>query len=125
MRGSTAGRGSTNAHSRIRRARTLRRHQTDAEARLWRILRDRGIGTKFRRQFPFGPYILDFYCLEHRLVVEVDGSQHYEPEGLAKDAERTALLEKSGLRLLRFTNIEVLLETDAVAESIRQVIEGS
>ena len=125
MRGLTAKRDSDSANPRVNRARALRLNQTDAESRLWLVLRNRGIGAKFRRQFPFGAYILDFYCLEHRLVVEVAGSQHYEPEGLAKDAERTALLEKSGLRLLRFTNLEVLLETDAVAESIRQVIEGS
>jgi very-short-patch-repair endonuclease len=59
------------------------------------------------------------------LVIEVDGSQHYEADGLAKDAERTALLEKSGLRMLRFTNLEVLMETDDVAESIRQATESS
>jgi very-short-patch-repair endonuclease len=109
----------------VNRARKLRRNSTDAEARLWHILRDRGSGAKFRRQFPFGPYILDFYCLERRLVIEVDGSQHYEADGLAKDAERTALLEKSGLRMLRFTNLEVFMETDDVAESIRQAIESS
>jgi very-short-patch-repair endonuclease len=107
------------------RARGLRRNATDAENRLWRILRNRGIGAKFRRQFPFGPYILDFYCLDRRLVVEVDGGQHFEPEQAAKDAERTAILEKSGLKVLRFTNREVLLEADAVAESIRQAVVGS
>jgi very-short-patch-repair endonuclease len=95
----TAERRKASPDPRVKRARKLRRNSTDAEARLWHILRDRGIGAKFRRQFPFGPYILDFYCLERRLVIEVDGSQHYEADGLAKDAERTALLEKSGLRM--------------------------
>ena len=122
MRGMTEDRGKNAATSATNRARQLRRNATDAENRLWRILRNRGTGAKFKRQFTFGPYILDFYSIEHRLVVEVDGSQHLEPQGLAKDARRTAVLERAGLRVLRFTNREVLLEPDAVAESIRQAI---
>jgi very-short-patch-repair endonuclease len=80
------------------------------------------MGAKFRRQHPFGPYILDFFCLDQRLVIEVDGGQHYEAEGLARDAERTAILENSGLKVLRFTNLEVLQETDAVLEVIHQAL---
>ena len=121
----TAGEDQDGATSLIQRARRLRRDATDAELRLWKILRDRGLGVKFRRQVPFGRYVLDFYCLELRLVIEVDGGQHFEPEGMAADAERTRVLEKAGLRVLRFSNREVLLETQAVAEAIRHVIEGS
>jgi very-short-patch-repair endonuclease len=114
----------TTGDSPLERARALRRSSTDAESRLWRLLRDRSLGVKFRRQFPFGRYILDFYCLEYRLVVEVDGGQHFEPAGMAADAERTRILEASGLKVLRFTNREVLLETDDVAEAIREAVQG-
>ena len=96
-------------------ARKLRYASTDAEARLWYNLRRHGLaGHKFRRQHPFGPYILDFYCAEARLVVEVDGSQHIETQTVVRDAKRTRYLEQHGLRVLRFTNLEALLETDSV-----------
>jgi very-short-patch-repair endonuclease len=100
-------------------ARVLRRNLTDAEARLWTILRRRGLEShKFRRQHPFGPYILDLYCAEGRLVVEVDGGQHFGADAGHYDAERTAFLEAVGLRILRFTNLEVLQETESVLEQI-------
>ena len=90
-------------------ARALRREMTDAESKLWYHLRAHGLaGFKFRRQHPFGPYVLDFYCPIARLVIELDGGQHFEPETLVRDAERTRYLEESGLRVLRFTNFEAL-----------------
>jgi very-short-patch-repair endonuclease len=105
--------------------RKLRNDQTVAEQTLWRYLRNRGIGgAKFRRQQPMGPYILDFYCHEHSLVVEVDGSQHYEGPQAAHDTVRTAWLEAAGLRVLRFDNRQVLIETDAVLETILIALEG-
>jgi very-short-patch-repair endonuclease len=104
--------------------RKLRRDETDAERLLWRHLRNRGVGgAKFRRQQALGPYILDFYCHEHRLVIEVDGGQHYEETQAAMDAERTEWLEGTGLRVLRFNNREVLTETVAVPETILRAIE--
>jgi very-short-patch-repair endonuclease len=75
-------------------------------------------GLKFRRQHRFGPYVLDFFCLEKGLVVEVDGSQHLTEQGLLKDAQRTRFLEPNGLRVLRFTNLQVLQETNAVLQAI-------
>jgi very-short-patch-repair endonuclease len=97
-------------------ARTLRAGQTDAENLLWGLLRDRRLGgAKFRRQHPFPPYILDLYCHEAKLVVELDGGQHLESES---DRTRDAFLTKQGLRVLRFWNNEVLAETEAVLESI-------
>ncbi|NVN99648.1 MAG: DUF559 domain-containing protein [Geobacteraceae bacterium] len=96
---------------------------TDAENTLWRILRGRQIdGLKFRRQHPFGDYILDFVCLENMLVIEVDGGQHAEQAGY--DEIRTEQLQKAGFQVLRFWNNEVLMEIDAVKEKIWLVVQG-
>ena len=100
----------------VKLARTLRRGQTDAEEVLWQLVRRRGMGVKFRRQHPLTPFVLDFYCHELRLAVEVDGGQHAAPAGRASDARRTAALEARGICVLRFSNLEVLQETTAVAD---------
>lgn len=108
----------------LEQRRALRRAGTDAEALLWRCLRDRQVGgVKFRRQHEYGPYILDFYCHERKLVIEVDGGQHAAPKNAAEDAARTLYLESHGLRVLRFTNLEVLQETDAVLARVLDEIE--
>ena len=108
------------------RSRSLRRESTDAERRLWRHLRDRGVqGHKFRRQHPFGAYILDFYCAERSVVIEVDGGQHFAPQAMANDSRRTHYLQQRGLRVLRFTNLEVLTETEAVLAAILTALEES
>jgi very-short-patch-repair endonuclease len=92
---------------------------TDAEALLWRLLRAGQVaGVKFRRQHQFGPYLLDFYAHEPRLVIELDGDVHALPEQAARDAERTAFLEGFGLTVLRFVNSAVLHETEAVLTRI-------
>ncbi len=97
-------------------ARRLRRDQTDAEQQLWRRIRGRQLGVKFRRQYPVGPYITDFCCVEELLVVELDGGQHAEQ--IASDEERTAYLAKCGFRVLRFWNDRVLTDIDLVIEEI-------
>ena len=98
-------------------ARNLRQNQTDAELELWWSLRSRQIeGAKFKRQFPIGPYIVDFVCLKARLVVEVDGSQHALQE--CEDAIRTKFLEGKGLTVLRFTNLDVLTNLEGVIFTI-------
>ena len=98
-------------------ARDLRRRQTDAEACLWAVLRNRGLaGCKFRRQFPIGPYVADFACLSHRLVVELDGGQH--ADAIAQDATRAGFLVESGYRVLGFWNNDVLMQRDAVLAAI-------
>jgi len=105
------------------RSRSLRRNQTDAEARLWHHLRDRRLaGCKFRRQVPFGPYFADFACAEKRLIVELDGGQHSEQA--ARDAQRSAYLQQQGFTVLRFWNDQVLRETDAVLEEILRHLDG-
>ncbi len=97
----------------VQRARSLRKDMTDAERRVWFALRDRRFaGWKFRRQVPFDQYILDFVCFDAKLVIEVDGGQH--DERTAYDARRSAHLEKSGFRVLRFWNNEVLGNLDGV-----------
>ncbi len=107
----------------LQHARRLRRDSTDAERALWSLLRSRQmLGAKFRRQHQFGPYILDFFCPEERLAVEADGGQHLSEEGTAGDEERTRYLERHGVRVLRFTNREILLETEAVRQAIAQAL---
>ncbi|MBI3743722.1 MAG: endonuclease domain-containing protein [Chloroflexi bacterium] len=103
--------------------RRLRRPQTPSEARLWSRLRDsRLLGAKFRRQHPIGQYIVDFVCLEQKVVIEVDGSQHSEDSAIAHDAERTAWLEGTGYRVLRFWNNDVSGNLDGVLETIRAAL---
>jgi very-short-patch-repair endonuclease len=99
-------------------ARGLRRRETDAEKKLWSRIRDRKIdGWKFRRQVPYDRYVLDFFCFEASLVIEVDGGQHAE-ERAVYDRARTAFLEQEGLKVLRFWNGDVLTNLDGVIETI-------
>ena len=100
-------------------ARRMRHEPTDAEKKLWSRLRDRRLnGLKFRRQFPFGGYVLDFFCEQVMLCVELDGGQHNDPEGMVRDAGRDAALAKLGVEVIRFWDPDVLKETDAVCEAI-------
>jgi very-short-patch-repair endonuclease len=95
---------------------------TDAERRLWAALRGRRLqGFKFRRQRPLGPFIVDFACIEHRLVVEADGGQHADSQ---YDADRTAWLEKRGWRVLRFWNNGILANPEGVQEAVLQALAG-
>ena len=103
-------------------SRDLRTGMTDAERKLWSRLRHKQIlGIQFYRQKPLGPYIVDFYAPAVKLVVEVDGSQHDEPDHLRKDAERDANLAGQGVLVLRFDNRQVLTATDAVVAEIARV----
>ncbi|MFQ5671837.1 MAG: DUF559 domain-containing protein [Nitrospinales bacterium] len=100
-------------------ARKLRKEQTQAEQLLWALLRDRRLaGCKFRRQHPVDPYVLDFYCHEARLGIELDGGQHNEPKREADDRKRTAFFEQKGVHVLRFWNNEVFAQTEGVLQSI-------
>ncbi len=90
---------------------------TDAERWLWQRLRDRELcGFKFRRQHPIGPFIIDFACVEKRLVIELDGGQHTERQEL--DASRSRYLQERGYRIIRFWNHEVLKEGESVLNAI-------
>jgi very-short-patch-repair endonuclease len=104
-------------------AKALRENTTTAEDVLWRHLRRVEInGSHFRRQVPIGPYIADFACLKKRLVIEVDGSQHGDDEGLRRDEVRTRWLNSEGYRVIRFWNNDVMSRTDAVLETIHDII---
>ena len=90
---------------------------------MWERLRSRRLKQlKFRRQLPISGYIVDFVCLEEKLIVEVDGGQHNDRQ--LQDARRTAVLEKSGFRVLRFWNNEVLEKLDSVLEEILRAAEA-
>ena len=99
------------------RARELRRNMTKEERRLWYEYLNR-YPHRFRRQVTCGRFVLDFYCAAAKLAVELDGSQHFEPQGIAKDAERTALLEANGIRVLRFSNADVMKNLRDVCQQI-------
>ncbi len=105
-------------------AREMRSKMTDAESLLWMLLRNRRIAdAKFRRQHPVGRYILDFYCDEKKLGVELDGGQH--GEAVAYDEKRGAWLQLQGIKVLRFWNNQMLAETEAVMEAIYQALTDS
>ncbi|NIA05917.1 MAG: DUF559 domain-containing protein [Proteobacteria bacterium] len=101
-------------------ARNLRKNQTEAEGKIWQRLRSRQVADcKFRRQHVIGAYIVDFFCLERRLVVEIDGGQHADS---GADAERTHFFESQGFRVIRFWNNEVLNSLDEVVEEIYRAL---
>src|SRR5512133_4302682 len=111
------------ARNLLRRAKRMRREPIPAEA-LWKILRNRNLhGLKFRRQHPILFYIADFYCHELRLVVEVDGTIHFTPSQIEKDKKRTANLEANGIRVVRFTNEQVLERIGEVVAVLRKMRE--
>ena len=115
---SATPRGRVRGYSEItlKRAKALRRDLTPAERKLWSILRNAQLeGAKFRRQQPIGPFIADFVCQEHRLIIEADGGQHCESDS---DERRKAFLNAKGYRVLRFWNNDILGNLDGVATSI-------
>jgi very-short-patch-repair endonuclease len=96
---------------------------TDSEQALWGRLRGKQLKEiQFYRQRPIGNAIVDFYTPKAKLVVEIDGSQHFTPSNIKKDEIRSAELEKQGLRVLRFNNLQVLQEIDTVVETIFQAL---
>ena len=106
-------------------SRRLRRDMTDAEQRLWSRLRRKQLhGVQFYRQKPLGGYVVDFYAPAAGLVIEVDGSQHFEAAAMVADGRRSDALRRMGLEVLRFDNRQVLLETGAVVEEIWRFIDA-
>jgi len=103
------------------RAIELRKELTPAERKLWAIIRNDQLGVNFRRQHAIGNYIPDFVCIEKKLVIELDGSQHLEQEEY--DEERTKYLESLGYRVIRFWNNDVMNNFDGVILAIMQAIE--
>jgi very-short-patch-repair endonuclease len=108
------------------RARALRHDMTDAERTVWYALRAHRLnGASFRRQMPIGPYVVDFVCLAAKLIIEVDGGQHFEPEHIAYDERRRAFLAARGYCVLRFNNLDVMKNKSGVLETIVAALERS
>ncbi len=111
-------------HPTIRQfARELRQPQTPAESTLWNLLRNRNLKYKFRRQYPIDFFIIDFYCAEAKLLIEIDGSSHLEKEQQEYDQARTEYLEASGYKVIRFTNDDVRYNIHAVVTEIMEEVE--
>ena len=111
-------------HPTIRQfARELRQPQTPAESTLWNLLRNRNLKYKFRRQHPIDFFIIDFYCAEAKLLIEIDGSSHLEKEQQEYDQARTEYLEASGYKVIRFTNDDVRYNIHAVVTEIMEEVE--
>ena len=102
------------------RRRELRKKQTKQEEILWQYIRNRKLGVKFKRQYSVGGYVLDFYCPEIKLVIEIDGIQHLRKEEFLYDEERTDFLRILGCTVLRFKNIEVEKNLEKVLSRIKE-----
>ena len=113
-----------NVSARLRRnAHALRRNSTDAERHLWSELRGHGLqGASFHRQVPIENYVADFVCHAAKLVIELDGGQHYSDEGELADARRSAVIEAKDFKVLRFSNLDVLTNRGGVLETIAAAV---
>lgn len=108
----------------LKNARDLRRNQTDAEQLMWALLRDRRLlNKKFRRQHPINRYVLDFYCHDEKLAIELDGGQHNEEKNKLYDEKRAGFLTEQGIRILRFWNHQVLQETESVMQAVYDALQ--
>lgn len=106
----------------VKNSQTLRKDMTKEEAHLWYQFLCR-YPLRFRRQYVIGNYITDFYCHKAKLVVELDGSQHYSPEEMEYDRKRTAYLESQGLKVLRFSNLDVMRQFRRVCEAVDMAVK--
>ena len=105
-------------------ARELRQSSTKEERVLWQLLRNRQFkNLKFKRQFPIGNYIVDFVCEEIKLIIELDGGQHNEPENIEADKVRTEFLESKGFKVIRFWNKDINLNIAGVYEFLLNEVE--
>jgi very-short-patch-repair endonuclease len=112
------------ATSLVGNARQLRQKMTNAERKLWNLLKGKQMQIHFRRQIPFDQYILDFYCPRANLVIEVDGSQHYTKEGIIRDKVRDSYLQQHGLKVLRFSDRDVFMNISGIRQKIFKEIES-
>ena len=104
-----------------RNRRDLRKNQTDAEQKLWNILRNKRMdGHKFFRQYGIGPYIADFYCPLLKVVIEVDGGQHFSEEGKVYDRQREKFFQGLDIRVIRFNNLDILKNIEGVFDYIQK-----
>lgn len=103
--------------------RQLRKNPTEPEKRFWSWVRAKQLGTKFRRQQGIGKYIVDFYCAESGLIIEIDGDSHYTEDAKKHDNERTIFLQSKGFQVVRFTNLEVMQNKDGVLQTVASCME--
>ncbi len=106
-------------------ARKLRKNSTQQEDKLWNLLRNRNLSNiKFIRQYPIGPYIVDFAARKQRLVIEIDGGQHNMPENIEDDLKRTQYIEAKGYKVIRFWNNEIDDNLEGVYLKILEIIKN-
>lgn len=107
------------------RARLLRKNQTSQEDKIWNLLRNRNFhGLKFKRQHPIGNYIVDFICIDKKIVIEIDGGQHNAPEKINSDKQRTLYLESEGYKVIRFWNNEIDKNLEGVYLHLQKLLIG-
>jgi very-short-patch-repair endonuclease len=104
------------------RVREMRRGQTEAEKAAWYLLRSRSLGAKFRRQCRIENWVADFYCFEHRLVIELDGGVHSQPSQMRKDAEKEDYFRTVGIKLLRIPNGLVMEDSEGFVAKVREAM---
>ena len=102
---------------------TLRKNLSEPEKKFWQVTRGKQLGIKFRRQQGIGDYIADFYSAECQLVIEIDGDSHFGDKAIAHDLRRNYFMQDHGLRVLRFTNQEIMQELDGVLMRVVEVIK--
>jgi len=101
----------------------MRKYPTEAESIMWLLLSSNSLGVHFRRQHIIGDYIADFICIKSMLIIEIDGGYHFVNNQIVKDTERTQWLESQGYTVLRFTNEEVICDTDNVLSKIKTYLQ--
>lgn len=103
----------------------LRNHCTSAEATLWKYLKGKQLGKKFRRQHSVGNFIVDFYCATERVAIELDGAAHFTEKGMKYDAKRTEYLNGLNIKVIRFENVRVWEDLEGVLEEIRTTLSAA
>jgi very-short-patch-repair endonuclease len=106
-------------------ARALRKNGTPAEARLWRVLKGNALGYEFHRQDPMDDFIVDFFCHERNLAVEIDGCSHNQKERHSRDQVKDERLKSLGIRVVRFSDAEVMRNTAAVLDAIQSYLDDN
>ena len=104
-------------------ARKLCKEQTPQESKFWSIVRNHKFyGLEFRRQYPMGDYIVDFICREKKIIIELDGGQHNEPDNIEKDNIRTEFIESNGYKVIRFWNNDILSNIEGVYQKLDEIL---
>ena len=114
-----------NLKPQINKRKDNRKNPTEPEKRFWSWVRGKQLGCKFRRQHGIDQYIVDFYCAEHALIVELDGESHYTFDGVKADKVRTDFLEAKGFRVLRFSNLEVMRNKEGVLSALLACLDST